>query len=116
MAKIRQDLINKELSKYNKKYKNFNLHNSLIKKLKNHYNCIEYAENYYNFDDDLTEEERLKKLNYQEIYYKGNWEYSQQEVNNTAIDILKWIKKQNIGLKNRVYISINDRNCIYIYF
>lgn len=56
MLKVRKDLINEELASQNKKFKNFNLHNRFISKLKNHYNSIEFVEKYYDFYDSLTEE------------------------------------------------------------
>lgn len=120
MSRIRKDLINEELTSQNEKYKNFNLHNSLISKLKNHYNCVEFVENSYDLDDDLTEEQRLHTCNWQEPYFEGNWSYSLQYVNNCALNNLRWLKRQNIGLKDRFYISNytseDNKEYIYIYF
>lgn len=72
MIYIREDLIKYELEIYKENYKQFNLHNSLISKLKNHYICESMYENFYDsepeYDDDIFD----KYMDYYD-YLNGNY-------------------------------------------
>lgn len=61
------------------------------------------------------ETKRIEFNNWQEPYFVGNWNYSQNYINNVARRTLLSIKRSNVSKKNRLYICQKE-DIIEIYF
>ncbi len=60
------------------------------------------------------ENKRIEFCSWQEPYFDGNWGMSQMEVDNTAKNTLKHIKRKSISKKDRLYFA-KDEEQIRIY-
>lgn len=59
---------------------------------------------------------RIKRCNWQEPYFKGNWEMSQKYVDDMSRDTLKQFKKLWASKKGRIYYAKKDDEVrIYLY-
>ena len=117
MLKVRQDLIEKELSNDVKNGFEFHyqkLSNKFLDWLFRHYYTDEFYENFYDSEID-DEEERLILNNWQDLYCKGSWGMSQKNLDIYSKSTLKMIKKLPKSIKNRLYFAKKD-NKIVIYF
>lgn len=112
----------KELSSYSEDPNTFcslRIHNKLLNKLKNHYYCDEMTEHFYDYYEDdegnlLPCEERLDFCNWVEPYFKGNWDMSQEFVDEWALNQLRICKRWTVDKSHRFFIK-NKGNTIEIF-
>lgn len=85
MINIRQDLIEKELKSDDFTYHKFNLHNSLISKLRNHYKLVELWENFYDNEDEYDDEEFDRYMTYNSILENNYHKYHSTDCTNEEL-------------------------------
>lgn len=83
-----------------------------INQLFNDYFCKDLMEYYYDPDPEYTDEERIKRCNWQDAHYKGAWGVTQQQVDNYAKKTLLHVSKAKMPHKDRFWTLIIPKDCI----
>lgn len=104
MNQENQDRLKRELSNWYKGYKLADIDN-LAKFIFSKKNCEEAVEHYY--DDDECESP-LDFNNWEELIQKGNWHKTQDDVNESCIDMFRYVLASNDfwnDKDNRVFVG-----------
>lgn len=118
LFKVKQDLIDKELRPDISDGFEFHYHklsNKFLDWLFRHYYIFEMCENFYDMEDCKTDDERMKRITWQDPYGEGIWEWNQQRVDDFGRGLLELFRKFPKSIKNRLYYSKKEDE-IKIYF